>query len=180
MFDSAQLLLGGWPSPSFLLFSIARCALEPMSHVRERHLLAATAMYMDPHSLWELLFSAAHGVSTQWGSTIWKRDRAAGQEGSLRATVCGAVSVPGMTLTTTLHRAAEEQIPAHQTLHLCSVHRGRQSKSRLCFSSCPRASPVLPDLSTACFATALSPRFLHLKVMVMCKVLKKMETMKSK
>lgn len=45
--------------------------------------------------------------------------------------------------------------PAHQTLHSAVSMWGRQSKGRLCFSSCPHTSPALLGLCTACFAIAL-------------------------
>lgn len=183
MFDSPQLLVGGWPYPSFLLFSIVWCALEPMSHVREGHLLAARTLHIDPlgQSLqqWGTSLYVAPKWNTQRKSTTWKRERAAGQENSLRATnvsSCQCTSTWAHPDPSTVHRAAD---PSPSTLHLCCVHVGQAKQEQtllLQLSSCLTCTsrPLYCLLSTA-----LTPSFLQLKLWWYAKCLQRRKLWKA-
>lgn len=112
---------------------------------------------------------------TWWRSTIWKRKRAARQENSLRATeVLSSQSISTWNHhdTNTVHRPAEEQIPA-QTLHLCCVHAGQAKQEQtllLQLSSCLTCTSR-PLYCLLCHSTAT--KLPSVEGTVICKVLAK-------
>lgn len=193
-FSSTQLLVGGWPCPSFLVSLVTWSALEPFRHIRERSpadshnsthwpsaaFLALTGAAIDFPSFMQLIGSA-HREGVLFG----KRAMAAGQENPARAPGASPCqcSHTWHHPSTTLH--AQQQRRGSQPMkQSSSAVSGGNSTAKAGFPSCPHIPPLLSeqahtDLPITCFYLALSPSFLPLHFIVIRKVLKRCKLWKS-
>lgn len=135
--------------------------------------LALTEAAIDFPSFMQLIGSA-HREAVLFG----KRARAAGRENPARAPGASPCKCSHIWQHPSTTRHAQQQRRGSQPMkHSSSAVSGGNSTAKAGFPSCPHIPPLLseqahPDLPIACFYMALSPSFLPLHFIVMCKVLK--------